>query len=154
MYVCVRVRLRVFMTQWILEPVCGRGLPAQEASEPGAPSVTPPVNSDFHHPGHPLLRSLYSHQCLQSVFLYACFCVSPPLLLMGSCVGKEKTEGRLRRCKWPGVDARLWAGLFPLSHCHLGGFYFNSWPMALNCSLFGVINVHSNISHVGEVYFA
>lgn len=103
---CVRVQLRVFMTHWILGPVCGRGSPVQEDSEQGAPSVTPPVNSDFHHRGHPLLCSLHSHWCLQSVFLFACFRVSPPLLLMGPCVGK-KTEGRLRRSEWPGVDA--WA---------------------------------------------
>lgn len=51
----VRLQLRVFMTQWVLDPV----IPAEGGQ--GAPSVTPPVHSHSHHRSSPLLRSLPSH---------------------------------------------------------------------------------------------
>lgn len=133
--VCVRVQLRVFMTHWILEPVCGRGIPVLEDSEQGAPSVTPPVNSHFHHRVHPLLRSLHSQWCLQSVFLFACFRASPPLLLMGPCVGKKKTRGEAQemRMAWGGWGAVGWG---------VPGFSLPSWwlmflfqPLAISTKL-------------------
>lgn len=110
---CVCSWLTGYWTQCVGESFLFRRLQSREP-----PSVTPPVNSDFHHRGLLPCSTPFTPIDDFSVFFFTCFRVSLPLPEMGSCVKKKKQ--RRGSADANGLGWMRGPGMFLFPRCHLG----------------------------------